>query len=431
MKGIAAVLVALLALLTSITFAEGTAQNMFGEKELKPEDLSQARQSVWDEYAKELLADKEMQNETQQQTLLFGDVTMRYTLEVKGKMPENGYPLYIALHGGGQSDTPAVNDQQWKHMQSYYLDWLDCGVYVAVRGVRDTWDTHFNPESYPLYDKLIQYMILTQNVDPNRVYLEGFSAGGDGVYAISPRMADRFAAVNMSSGHPNGVSLINLYNLPIQLQAGEFDTAYNRNTVTAEYGIYLDELQAQEPGGYIHRVLIHLNKGHNYPDYESMKQTIIGDYAAWLKGENNTYSHIDCFPPHYMRDFTRDPLPEKVIWDLNTRADQRTTQSFYYLSAPYTASGTLRVTRKADNRIEIDASEFEGEFAIYLNEEMIDFSKPVTFVLEDREVSLALTPSYEVLKATTYDRGDPNYQFEAKISYAELLEKIRSSSERK
>ena len=87
-------------------------------------------------------------------------------------------------------------------------------------------------------------MILTMEVDPNRVYLLGFSAGGDGVYAIVPRMADRFAAANMSAGHPNGISLLNLYNLPIQLQAGEFDDAYDRNTVTADYGMKLDALQA-------------------------------------------------------------------------------------------------------------------------------------------------------------------------------------------
>ena len=421
MKHTIAIAVIFICMFACMANAEGNGESMNCEDGISLDCIEKVRQIVWEEYAAQRLGSEEMQRETEAQALLFGDVTMRYTVEVRGNMPENGYPLYIALHGGGQSDTPDINDQQWNHMQSYYLDWLDCGVYVAVRGVRDTWDTHFNPESYPLYDKLIEYMILTRNVDPNRVYLEGFSAGGDGVYAIAPRMADRFAAVNMSSGHPNGVSLINLYNLPIQLQAGEFDTAYNRNTVTAEYGLYLDELQANEPDGYAHRVLIHLNKGHNYPDYEATKQYIIEDYAAWLNGDTSSYGRIDCFPPHYLRDFTRKPLPQKVIWDLSTRADQRQTESFYYLSAPYTASGFLQVTLTGDNRIEIDASAFQGDFSIYLNEQMIDFSRPVTFVIDRKEVSVLLEPSYEVLKATTWDRGDPNYQFEAKITYSELL----------
>ena len=407
------VILAALACLLGALCANGEALGM--------EDLKQARQSVWEEYAAERLASEELVRETGEQALVYGDVTMRYTVQVKGKMPENGYPLYIALHGGGGSDTPDLNDQQWGHMQVYYSDWLDCGVYVAVRGVRDTWDTHFNPESYPLYDKLIETMILTQNIDPNRVYLEGFSAGGDGVYAISPRMADRFAAANMSSGHPNGISLVNLYNLPIQLQAGEFDTAYDRNTVTAEYGIYLDELQAAEPGGYVHRVLIHLNKGHNYPDYEATKQSIIENYAQWLSGGEVKYVRIDCFPPHWMRDFVRDPLPARVIWDLSTRAELRRTDSFYYLSAPRDAKGVLRVTNAGDNRFEIDASEFEGEFAIWLNEDMVDFSRPVVFVLNGAEIEKTLEPSLEILKQTTYERGDPNWQFEARVTSAALL----------
>ena len=76
--------------------------------------------------------------------------------------------------------------------------------------VRDTWDCHFNPESYPLYDRLIENLIAFYDVDPNRVYLMGFSAGGDGVYGVTSKMADRFAAANMSAGHPNGLPLWNL-----------------------------------------------------------------------------------------------------------------------------------------------------------------------------------------------------------------------------
>lgn len=183
--------------------------------------LAEAREAAWSAYREASLSDPTLLKETGDYAMTFGEATMRYTVEVIGDRPEDGYPLYIAMHGGGSGDTPDINDEQWDEMKEYYFEALDCGVYVAVRGVRDTWDTHFNPESYPLYDRLIRYMILTQDVNPNRVYLEGFSAGGDGVYAISTRMPDRFAAANMSSGHPNGISLLNLFNLPIQLQAGE------------------------------------------------------------------------------------------------------------------------------------------------------------------------------------------------------------------
>ena len=349
--------------------------------------------------------------------MTFGEATMRYTVQVIGDMPENGYPLYIAMHGGGSGDTPDFNDEQWDEMKTYYSDALDCGVYVAVRGVRDTWDTHFNPESYPLYDRLIRYMILTQNVNPNRVYLEGFSAGGDGVYAIANRMPDRFAAANMSSGHPNGISMVNLYNLPIQLQAGEFDDEYDRHRVTAEYGLKLDALQA-EYGGYEHRTLIHYDCGHNYDDCLPTPLPVMADVAAWLNDGDRTTVDVDSFPPDYMDDFIRDPYPTSIIWDLSTRADTRETETFYYMSAPYTTNeGMIKVASAGDNAFAIEAEDVNGEFSIMLNEYMVDFSRPVTFVVNEEETTLTLTPDMAVLAATTEDRGDPWYQFEAMVTF--------------
>jgi poly(3-hydroxybutyrate) depolymerase len=168
---------------------------------------------------------------------------MKISYFVIGEKPiDKGYPLYICLHGGGGTH-PSVNEGQWKHMQEYYRDSVSVGVYIAARGITDTWNVHFVDRSYELYDKLITYMILCWDVDPNRVYLLGYSAGGDGVYHIAPKMADRWAGANMSAGHPNGVSLVNLYHVPFVIQVGECDSAYNRNKVGAEYGLKLRELK--------------------------------------------------------------------------------------------------------------------------------------------------------------------------------------------
>ena len=391
---------------------------------LEIDRLSEYREEAWQTWVGTMMEDEQMLSETAAYAMTFGEATMRYTVAVIGEEPENGYPLYIAMHGGGYGETPDDNDEQWEDMQEYYSDVLETGVYVAVRGVRDTWDTHFNPESYPLYDRLIEYMILTENVDPNRVYLEGFSAGGDGVYAIGARMADRFAASNMSSGHPNGISMINYCHLPITLQAGEWDDAYDRNTVTAQYGLILDALQAEFPDGYEHRTLIHAERGHNYEDYDRILLPVYSNVAGWLDGSDRSTEPVDSFPPDWMDQFTRNPIPETLRWDLSTRAELRETEAFYYLSADKDAQGIIQVARDG-NDIRLFPQDFSGDFMIYFNEDMIDFNEPVHFTIDGAgDIDVILVPESQWLMETTFDRGDPNYQFEAAVSYRWIMSQL-------
>jgi len=202
-------------------------------------------------------------------TLTHNGRAMRFIMEQLGEPGAGGYPLYLTLHGGGESSSEE-NDAAWADMFFYYKDFLQDGVYVACRGITDTWDLHFRPDSYPLYDRLIQALICLYHVDPNRVYLLGYSAGGDGVYQITPRMADRFAAANMSAGHPNGVSLLNLANVPFSIQVGVRDY-YTEEAMRcvrgAEFERVLNEYHDWLDYGYEHQVLVHIPRGHYLVDY--------------------------------------------------------------------------------------------------------------------------------------------------------------------
>ena len=88
------------------------------------------------------------------------------------------------------------------------------------------------------------------------------------------------------------------------------------------------------------------------------------------------------------------------------------------MSAPYTTNeGMIKVASAGDNAFAIEAEEVNGEFSIMLNEYMVDFSRPVTFIINEEETTLNLTPDMAVLAATTEDRGDPWYQFEAMVTF--------------
>ena len=228
-------------------------------------------------------------------TISMGGHQMKYLMEIVGEPDENGlYPLYITLHGGGES-SEEENNGQWMAMKDYYRESVDNGIYVATRGMEDVWNLHFLDYSYPMYDRLIEDMILLKNADPNRVYLMGFSAGGDGVYAIAPRMADRFAAANMSSGHPNDVCLLNISNLPFEIQVGirdYYSETAMRSIRGAEFEDILNAYRDSYGFGYDHRILVHVPEGHNYNDSYILTDELIEMYDLQDEDPEMLKTHV-------------------------------------------------------------------------------------------------------------------------------------------
>lgn len=383
------------------------------------EELAEARKQCWEEHLASMRQNTKETEEYAARRLTLGDAAMRFYLTVKGKPGPNGYPVYIALHGGGGCPTPDLNDSQWRHQQTYYFDSVSDGICVAPRGVRDTWNTHFNEESYPLYDRLIADLIAYEQADPNRIYLLGFSAGGDGVYGITPYMPDRFAAANMSAGHPNSVDLTNLYQLPLELQAGENDRAYDRNLMTARYGIYLDRLAAKYGGGFEHQVLIHSQKPHNFRDNEPSRlpQTVFADYRAWLREGRRDTIAVNTNAIDFVNQYVRSPLPRRVIWNLSVRAPFREVRSCYWLRAKASAAAGQIIASysRKDNSVTIEELTANGGVSIWVNEDMLDVFSPITVRYPDRTELVTVTPTLETIRITTAERGDPGYQFCASI----------------
>ncbi len=377
------------------------------------------RDLVWESYKEAERKDPERVAEITQKAITYGEATMHFDLKIVGKAGPEGYPLIIALHGGGGGEKE-VNDQQWDHMKIYYLDSVTNGLYVATRGVRDTWNTHFHPESYPLYERLIDDLSIYYGIDTNRVYLVGYSAGGDGVYQITPRLADRFAAANMSAGHPNGVNLTNLYNVPFQIQCGQNDSAYDRNKMDAYYCEVLDKLHEQYNGGYIHNVNIHLLREHGIIDNDPQmsEQGVMANPVQWYYGEMPVPTSVNSNSIYFVEQFKRNPVPERVVWDLSMRAEEVSTESFYWLRASTDITSGVIVANydKSTNTVTIEQNTVEGEIKIMLNDEMVDLFKPVKVVVDGKTTEYNVTPTLEYIRKTVEERCDPNMIFAAEIT---------------
>src|SRR6185503_11306151 len=191
-----------------------------------------------------------------------------------------------------------------------------------------------------LFDRLIADMVIERGVDPNKVYLIGYSAGGDGVYQLSPRMADRFAAATMCAGHPNDSSPEPLRNLPFFLYMGGDDSAYNRNKVVVEYGQRLDALQANDPEGYVHRVTVFPGLQHNMmnreaemiPRMSALERVIWPKRVVWKYDENVAHSQL-----YWLKRAPEGTRPNEIY---SARAEGQTIR----IEKPQSGSLSLRLS---------------------------------------------------------------------------------------
>jgi predicted esterase len=361
-------------------------QQGFATVPLTREDAAKAQQLLWLDHVamiRETRAD-----EMHARQLADGEMVMPFYCKVYGEKPAHGRSLYISMHGGGGAPKH-VNDKQWNNQKRLYQP--DEGVYVAPRAPTNTWNLWHQPHIDRLFDRLIENLIVFEDVDPNRVYILGYSAGGDGVYQLAPRMADRLAAAAMMAGHPNESKPLGLRNLPFTIHVGRKDAAYKRNTVARRWGDELAALHKADPEGYIHWTKIYEDKGH------------------WLDRE-------DAAALPWMAKHTRNPLPDRIVW----RQDNVTHTRFYWLAIPESEQRKDAVVRasRAGQRIEIHHADVDS-LTIALNDQMLDLDKPVTVMQNGKALFEGRVPrTIGNLAGSLAERGDPASVFSAAVTVA-------------
>ncbi len=339
-------------------------------------ELAQA----WKEAVKEQSA-----GQFEQKALHIGNHTMRIWWATYGSKPAGGRSLYISLHGGGGT-APSVNDQQWDNQKQLYKPAE--GVYLAPRAITNTWDLHFVPEADAFYEAIIRYAVAAWDVNPNRVYIMGYSAGGDGVWRLGPRMADHWAAASMMAGHPGDVRLESLRNTPFMIWCGALDAAYDRNKECAERIAQMDKLQADDPEGYIH-------EGHI------------------VEGKEHWMDLVDAAAVPWMAAHTRNPYPSKVVW---VQGDVM-KPAFYWLgvNAASAKKGDMLVASVKDNTVTIEKSDY-SRVTVFLNDALVNMDQPVKVVYGEKVLfEGTLTRSPGTMLQTLNGRGDLSYIFPAYV----------------
>lgn len=315
---------------------------------------AQTAQTFLEQHQKQQLT-KQLKTDWDKKAIHQNNHEMKFMYKIFGEKPANGRSLYISMHGGGGAPK-AVNDQQWQNQIRLYTP--KEGLYLAPRATTDTWDLWHQNHIDDMFDQIIQSAILFEDVNPNKVYVMGYSAGGDGTYQIAPRMADRWAAASMMAGHPGDASALNLRNIGFSVWMGQLDAAYKRNEIAAQWGKKLDQLQAQDPNGYKHQCHIVKNKGH------------------WMERQ-------DTIAVPWMATFTRNPYPNKIVW----KQDNKLHPKLYWLSVD------LNQTKKDDKIIiERNKNHFTiletnvKQFTIWLNDQMVDLNQNIHVTHNGKEI---------------------------------------------
>lgn len=337
------------------------------------------------------------------------EMTMYYFSKKFGKKPKAGWPLYINFHSGGNNKK--LNTQMWAATANQYK--LKQGLYVCPRSVRDTAESWYEPEHYPLLRKLLIEAFALWGVNPDKVYIMGFSMGGWGTLHLAPSVPDRWAAAAATAGAgftgPSGRSSPrNLRNTPMMIQVGGKDKAFNRQPLSKAFADRLKELHKTDPGGYIVKYIEHKGKGHQVNDRNT---------PAWLS------------------KFTRNPLPRKIVWQqLIPRPGTSISQYWevinskpfnyfyfprrcYWLKNPDPGPFQLVTAERSGNTIRLKETGYLNQITILLDDRMTDLDQPVTVFHGSKKIaSQKVERTVDSLVYTLAACGDPRLVFSSELN---------------
>jgi len=365
---------------------EEIAKQPFAKQALSKTQAEKAAAVLSDMFDQFIRADRK--SEMDNLVIESGPHKMPFWFKIYGEKPAGGRSLFISMHGGGGAPK-TVNDGQWENQKKLYQP--SEGVYVAPRSPVEAWNMWHVGQVDELFFRLIQDMVAIHDVNPNRVYIMGYSAGGDGVYQLAPRMADHFGAAAMMAGHPNETTPDGLRNLPFSLQMGGKDSAYRRNEIAAQWKEKLEQLQSEDPKGYPHMVKI-------YPEY-----------GHWMNRE-------DAIAVDWMAKNDRICFPKRVVW----KQDDVIHRRFYWLGNldAQPNAGDKIVAEFEQQTISIIQSTGITQVALYLSDRWIDIDQPIKVLGTDNQIIFEGKVDRTILSlAKTLETSDREMMASASVNF--------------
>ncbi len=332
--------------------------------------------------------------------------TMPYVLLAKGKKPEKGWPLVIALHGGGGTGEKLahphawpVNTREWQaQMALFERVYPGDALYFIPRMADDNDGRWYFDYCQEIYDQVIRRAILFRGVDPDRIYITGISEGGYTAFRLPGNQPGRFAAAAaMAAAEPmENAPPENFRNTPLRCDIGENDTMFDRIGLARRMFEKLGSLRESDPQGYLHHLEVQKGRGHGI------------DYAGG---------------PAWMVQQVRNPRPKKLAWTVQALHHTVNLRNAWLSLDEAPAALPVSITAEIDgNAVALNARDKEGKPAsglklrVFLDDRLLDLDRPVTVTLNGRRVHDGKIPrTWAALARSTAASGDPGGVFSAEL----------------
>lgn len=359
---------------------------------------------------------------------LLPDEQMQFYYGSKGDRPEEGYPLFLCLHGSGD------NEREFRVTLAWAQRYDDSpSLYFIPRSPKGgTGCRWYQPTRQQAWERLLRQAYLSGEVNANRVYVFGISEGGYGSQRLASYYADYLAGAGPIAG---GEQMFwappeNCAAIAYCMQTGEEDTMYGRKLLTQRAQEQWAALAAAHPGCYVHKIDLQPGRGHGC-DYTIttpwLKTHVRNPWPKYFYWENLPQGGINGEGMAFRKGFYNLYVPERSTDDANDFV-----RSCYEMQIDDANNVTLDVrvvTVQPDNYITSDQGwamnigetktyepASQGRVRIYLNEALADLSQPVRIVVNGAErFNGKLTPNLRDLVVSCGAYFDPERLFPVSV----------------
>ncbi len=333
----------------------------------------------------------------------------------KGAKPNEGFPLFVYMHGSG------AKDQEWAtglQLASSFQDGPSLYFIPQIPNEGRLYRWWQSSKQFA-WERLFRLSLASGEVDPHRIYIFGISEGAYGSQRLASYYADYLAGAGpMAGGEPlPNAPVENCEHIAFSLRTGANDLDFYRKQFTQKAKEAFDKLEQMHPGKFKHKIEVIPGRGHGIDYYPT---------TPWLRQYARTAQpktvHWEDYPVdnQYRKGFYNlEPLKRPTNQKERCYYEEEIKGQTIDLRIRIPEYHTTEATEMWSLPLSFTRSYTEatgGKIRLYLSRQLVNLDQEVTVRLNGKEVYRGvLQPNYSALASSCALFGDPLRLFSAML----------------